>query len=173
MKKIIALILTLNICLFYLPLNIYASIDTGNESSLDSEPSGCLPTRPTQEIELPILLSDNSTIQTRGSIATIGVDRTFSLPLQNQSGTCSATAKIRFTGSYDIETVGTTKKVTNVNIQYSIQGVQNWDISVNSVWHQTGSTNVTMYVYYGSNASNIYDCVVGGGYFYTTKTFTV
>ena len=129
-----------------------------------------------------ILLEDNSTIEPlyRSEISAlsdvnraasrINVNKSYSIRIQDQGGSCVSSAKVTVTGAYTYNN----GKISNVSLNAAITYVPTlWTVSINSQWHNISGSSLTHSINYRSSVNDPYSCLVGGGYWYSGATIKI
>lgn len=169
MKRMIHAIMSTALLFTLFSVPVFAE-ETDNQTQY-----GCtMTTEPIPEIGEAILIEDNSyTIETRAAApVTRTVNQTYSIRIQDSSGSCVSTAKVSVTGSYsyyastgEIESTAITAKV--------ISAPSNWTVGIASQWTTVSGTSISHSIYYYSKVDDPYSCMVGGGNWYSGATFTI
>lgn len=119
-------------------------------------------------------LQESNVVMRRGAILTIEVNKTVSIPIQNQSGTCADIAKARITGNYTVEDHGTSREVRDINLNTVISSVPaHWFVDLGDVTYVPVKGNVDVEIYYGCRTDDFLNCMVGGAVFWTGYTVRV
>lgn len=128
-----------------------------------------------------ILLEDNSTIEslndsemlsaiTMRAASRVNVNRSYSIRIQDQGGSCVSSAKVTVTGAYTYN--GGT--ISNVNLNATITSVPTlWTVAINKQWYNISGSSLTHSINYRSSVNDPYSCLVGGGYWYSGATIKI
>lgn len=165
MEKIKSLILCFAIMLMLIVNNSSVFADEENACALSYYP---IP----DEGEV-ILLEDNSTyIETTGAVSSASVNKTYSVRIQDSSGSCVSSAKVTVKGSYTYDK--TSNNVLSSDLSASFASVPSlWTASIQSQWSNISGTSLSYYIYYKSKVDDPLSCMVGGGYWYSGQTFSI
>lgn len=116
-----------------------------------------------------ILLEDNSTIEplygseisalsdVNRAASRINVNKSYSIRIQDQGGSCVSSAKVTVTGAYTYNN----GKISNVSLNAAITYVPTlWTVSINSQWHNISGSSLTHSINYRSSVNDPYSCLV-------------
>lgn len=128
-----------------------------------------------------ILLEDNSTIEplndfetlsviTMRAVSRVNVNKSYSIRIQDQGGSCVSSAKVTVKGAYTYNG----GSISNVNLNASITSVPTlWTVAINKQWYNISGSSLTHSINYRSSVNDPYSCLVGGGYWYSGATIKI
>ena len=118
-------------------------------------------------------LSDPDTITPRGAApVTRNISKTYSIRIQDSSGSCVNSATVSVTGNYSYDV--STGEILSTNITAAITSVPAlWTVGISSQWTTVSGTSISHSIYYYSKVNDPYSCMVGGGNWYSGATFQI
>lgn len=123
----------------------------------------------------PVLLEDNSYIEDsdlRSIYLTVNVDKKYSVPLQDTSGSCTSSASVRVTGTYEYE--GSSGFVTQANLKVETSYIPDlWEFVITVYETKISGPSIKLVMNYYSDVDDPFGCMVGGGRFYTSATLNI
>lgn len=120
-----------------------------------------------------ILLEDNSTyIETAGAVSSASVNKTYSVRIQDSSGSCVSGAKVTVKGSYTYDKTSNNVLSSDLSASFTSMPLL-WSASIQSQWSNISGTSLSYYIYYKSKVDDPLSCMVGGGYWYSGQTFSI
>ena len=146
----------------------------GNLNIFADEESACaLSEYPIPKEGETILLADDSYyIESVGTSIGVSVNKTYSVRIQDTSGSCVSSAKVQVKGYYSYDK--TTNNVLSSSLNASFISVPTfWDAQVVSQWDNISGSSLSYGIYYKSKVDDSYSCMVGGGYWFSGETFTI
>lgn len=138
------------------------------------EGSACaLPTYPVPEEGEVILLEDNSyEIGARAAVKGVSVNKTYSVRIQDSSGSCVSSASVTVKGSYTYNSG--TGEILSVDLNASFTSIPSlWNAGITSQWKTVSGTSINYSIYYYSYVDDPLSCMVGGGNWYSGATFSI
>ena len=121
-----------------------------------------------------ILLEDNSQVMNvaRGAVIRIGVNRSYSVRIQDSSGSCVNSATVLVSGSYTYD--NTSGEILSINVSASFTNVPSlWTAGIQSQRTIVSGSSISQSIYYYSRFNDPYSCMVGEGNWYSGATFTI
>lgn len=122
-----------------------------------------------------ILLEDNSyeyTFARAPAVKGVSVNKTYSVRIQDSSGSCASSATVKVSGNYTYNTG--TGEVLSASLSASFSSVPSlWTAEIQSQWKTISGSSLTYSIYYYSRVDDPYSCMVGGGNWYSGATFTI
>lgn len=171
MKKFLLKCLSMIMCVTVLAVPVFA------EEPEETGQLGCsVSMNPVPEVGEVILLedlSDPETIIPRGAApVTRNVSKTYSIRIQDSSGSCVSSATVSVTGNYSYD--ASTGEILSTNITAAVTSAPSlWTVGIASQWTTVSGTSISHSIYYYSRVNDPYSCMVGGGNWYNGATFQI
>ncbi|MGM9941279.1 MAG: hypothetical protein ACI32N_04730 [Bulleidia sp.] len=171
MKKLLLKCLSMVLCVTAFAVPVFA------EEPEETPQSGCaVSMNPVPEVGEVILLedlSDPETITPRGAApVTRNVSKTYSIRIQDSSGSCVNSATVSVTGNYSYD--ASTGEILSTNITAAVTNAPTlWTVGISSQWTTISGTSISHSIYYYSRVDDPYSCMVGGGNWYSGATFQI
>ena len=171
MKKFLLKCLSMIMCVTVLAVPVFA------EEPEETGQLGCsVSMNPVPEVGEVILLedlSDPETIIPRGAApVTRNVSKTYSIRIQDSSGSCVSSATVSVTGNYSYD--ASTGEILSTNITAAVTSAPSlWTVGIASQWTTVSGTSISHSIYHYSRVNDPYSCMVGGGNWYSGATFQI
>lgn len=171
MKKLLLKCLSMVLCVNAFAVPVFA------EETEETTQSGCaVSMNPVPEVGEVILLedlSDSETITPRGAApVTRNVSKTYSIRIQDSSGSCVNSATVSATGNYSYDAL--TGEILSTNITAAVTSAPTlWTVGISSQWTTISGTSISRSIYYYSRVNDPYSCMADGGNWYSGATFQI
>ena len=148
MKKFLLKCLSMIMCVTVLAVPVFA------EEPEETGQLGCsVSMNPVPEVGEVILLedlSDPETIIPRGAApVTRNVSKTYSIRIQDSSGSCVSSATVSVTGNYSYD--ASTGEILSTNITAAVTSAPSlWTVGIASQWTTVSGTSISHSIYYYS-----------------------
>lgn len=167
MKKILRVFLSLIISITSFSAPVFAKTS--------EKQYGCSVSQyPVPEEGKAILLDDYSfeDYSSRGAAIRTNVNRTYSVRIQDTSGSCVSSAQVRVSGYFTYDS--TSGNIIETSISATFTSVPTlWTAVIQSQRTLVSGGSVSQSIYYYSKVNDPYSCMVGGGNWYSGATFAL
>lgn len=171
MKKLLLKCLSMVLCVTAFEVHVFA--EEPEETTQSGRAVSMNPVPEVGEVILLEDLSDPETITPRGAApVTRHVSKTYSIRIQDSSGSCVNSATVSATGNYSYD--ASTGEILRTNITAAVTSAPTlWTVGISSQWTTISGTSISHSIYYYSRVNDPYSCMVGGGNWYSGATFQI